>query len=436
VTDETTLARFQRELDILKKLKHPNIVRCFGGECKNKRQYYAMELVEGGTLEEMLDQKGRLAWELVVEFGLQMCAALAFSHKHGVVHRDIKPGNFLITSSGRLKLGDFGLASVTAARRITAEGRTMGTYHYMAPEQIRGKEIVPQTDLYSLGCVFFELLSGQPPFEGETAAEILHQHIKTPAPRVGQFAPDCPAGLEQLVSDMLQKKVEERPPDADTVARRLKAVTQTIIVKQNLRPFEKNSSEPGQAELTETRSAPIIQQPPTETKAAPARGLLAATILGFGFLLMIIFSILASRSPNAEKAEELWIAALKDDNAAVQVSAAKALGELGKRSETATNVLIESLEKVPYEEQEKLYVKVAVIEAIGEAGYYAKSQIGPMQKLGKESPNQEIRTAALKAFEKLKDSESPGRSIWFYLNILTLLATVASVGWVFLTRPS
>ena len=90
----------------------------------------------------------------------------------------------------------------------------MGTYQYMAPEQIRGKEITPQTDLYSLGCVFFELLSGQPPFEGETAAEILHQHIKSLPPRVGQFATDCPAGLEQLVNDLLQKEPAARPADA------------------------------------------------------------------------------------------------------------------------------------------------------------------------------------------------------------------------------
>ena len=271
VNDETTLARFQREVDILKKLKHPHIVRCFGGECKNKRHFYAMELVEGGTLDELSIQRGRLAWELVVEYGLQMCSALAFSHSHGVVHRDIKPGNFLITSSGRLKLGDFGLASVAASRRITAEGRTMGTYQYMAPEQIRGKEITPQTDLYSLGCVFFELLAGRPPFEGETAAEILHQHIKDAPPRVGQFAPDCPAGLEQLVNDLLQKEPAARPADADAVAKRLKAVTQTIIVKQNLRPFEKPPADSQPAELTDTRSAPTIPQtaPDHRPVAAP-----------------------------------------------------------------------------------------------------------------------------------------------------------------------
>lgn len=436
VTDETTLARFQRELDVLKKLKHPNIVRCFGGECKNKRQFYAMELVEAGTLEEMLLQRSRLAWELVVEYGVQMCAALAYSHKHGVVHRDIKPGNFLITSSGRLKLGDFGLASVTAARRITAEGRTMGTYQYMAPEQIRGKDIVPQTDLYALGCVFFELLSGRPPFEGEAAAQILHQHIKTPAPRVGQFAPDCPAGLEQLINDLLQKKVEERPTDAEAVARRLKAVTQTIVVKQNLRPFEKDLSEGGPPELTETRSAPIIQAPIVETSPVASQGRLAATVLGFGVLMMIIFSLLGSRSPHPEKAEELWISALGDSNSAVQVAAAKSLGKLGETSETATQVLIKSLDEIPSEDQEKVYVKVAIIEAIGEAGFYAKSQIGPMQKMAKESSNGDIRAAALKTFEKLKDAESPGRSVWFYLNLLTFLATAAAIGWIYLRRPA
>jgi eukaryotic-like serine/threonine-protein kinase len=327
VTDTTTLERFQRELEILKKLKHPHIVRCFGGECKNKRQFYAMELVEGGTLEQLLAKRGRLAWELVVEYGLQMCEGLAYSHQHGIVHRDVKPGNFLLTNSGRLKLSDFGLASVVAARRITAEGRTMGTYQYMAPEQIRGKEITPRTDLYSLGCVFFELLTGRPPFLGDTAAEILHQHIKTPAPRVAQLAPDVPAGLEQLVNDLLQKSPEVRPADAETVARRLKAVTQTIIIKPNLRPFEQSSSDSSPM-ATETKSAPTIAGPAPEPAAPSPRWAWPAVIAGFGILLMVIFSLLSQRSSAGASAEELWIAAFDEEETEIRIAAANALGEL------------------------------------------------------------------------------------------------------------
>ncbi len=427
VNDETTLARFQREVDILKKLKHPHIVRCFGGECKNKRHFYAMELVEGGTLEELLIQRGRLAWELVVEYGLQMCSALAFSHSHGVVHRDIKPGNFLITGTGRLKLGDFGLASVAASRRITAEGRTMGTYQYMAPEQIRGKDITPQTDLYSLGCVFFELLAGRAPFEGETAAEILHQHIKDPPPRVGQFAPDCPAGLEQLINDLLQKDPAVRPADADAVAKRLKAVTQTIIVKQNLRPFEKPPADSQPAELTDTRSAPtILQTTPDRPVAAPRWMFMAATV-GFAVLLVVIFSLLSRRS--LQEAEDLWIAAFDQKNLPVQMAAADALGKLGQTSEPAAQRLLTALDNL---KEYDTMLSAEIIQAVGEAGYNTRSAVSTLQKIAQTHSEPPVRNAAMQAMAKLRKAEEPGHSVWYYLNVLTILAAAGTVGWIYL----
>ena len=433
VTDVTTLERFQRELDILKKLKHPHIVRCFGGECKNKRQFYAMELVEGGTLEQLLAKRGKLAWELVVEYGLQMCEALDYSHKHGIVHRDVKPGNFLLTSSGRLKLSDFGLASVVAARRITAEGRTMGTYHYMAPEQIRGKEITPRTDLYSLGCVFFELLTGRPPFTGETPAEILHQHIKTPPPRLAQFAPDCPAGLEQLVNDLLQKSPEARPASAEAVARRLKAVTQTIVIKPNLRPFELASSDSGPSEMTETKSAPTILQPmPDGTLAAP-RWVWPTVILAFAALLIVIFSLLSQRSPTESVAESLWAQALDSSNSFVQIEAAKALGQLGQSSESAAGKLIEALEDG--KERETLAM-AALVQAVGDVGYHAKSAIPALQRISQQHTEPRVRSAALEALDKVKAAEPPGRASWFYLNLLTFLAAAAGAAWVYWKHPA
>lgn len=432
VSDETILARFQRELEILKKLKHPNIVRCFGGETKTKRQFYAMELVDGGTLEQLLASRGRLAWELVVEYGLQMCAALAYSHEHGIVHRDVKPGNFLLTNTGKLKLSDFGLASVAAARRITAEGRTMGTYQYMAPEQIRGKEITPQTDLYALGCVFFELLTGRPPFVGETAAEILHQHIKEAAPRVGQFAPDCPAALEQLVYDLLQKEPSARPPDADTVARRLKGVTQTITVKPNLRPFEQAATQPATLEMRDTKSAPTIPQTATERFAVVPRWVWFAGIFGLAALFILIFSLLSQGPPNAKQAEQLWIQAFSEGDLPVKLVAVKALGQLAPTSEAATAQLLEALESPPEETQ----LMVEVVSAVGDAGYSAKPAIGTLKKLTQTHAEPTVRIAAMSAMEKLEVATEPGRSVWFYLNLLTVLTAMGAAAWVYWKFPA
>jgi serine/threonine-protein kinase len=141
-----------------------------------------MELVEGGSLEDQLQERGQLPWEQVIAYGQEMCAALAYLHQHGVVHRDIKPANFLIDGNKRLKLSDFGLASVVAARRITTAGKTAGTILYMAPEQIRGGDITPQTDLYALGCVLYELLAGTPPYVGSTPAATLTRRRRSIAP--------------------------------------------------------------------------------------------------------------------------------------------------------------------------------------------------------------------------------------------------------------
>lgn len=226
----TLVARFDRELEILTQLKHRNIVHCFGGTTESKQRFYAMELVEGGTLADVLRTKGRISWDYVVEYGIQMCAALQYAHEKGVIHRDVKPANFLLTKSGKLKLSDFGLATIVAGQRLTMAGRTAGTFLYMAPEQIRGKPpLSNRTDLYALGCVFFELLTGRPPFQAEAPAEVLHKHLKEIPPRVAQSMLDCPRELDDLVADLLQKDPELRPVSAAAVSQRLEAILRPSI---------------------------------------------------------------------------------------------------------------------------------------------------------------------------------------------------------------
>src|SRR5689334_6205601 len=129
--NKTLAARFQREMEILKDLRHPHVVHCFGGTCEGDQWYYAMELVESGTLASLLREQGRMPWRQVVDLGMQVCAGLAHAHQRGVIHRDLKPGNLLLTRAGRVKLGDFGLALVSSEAKLTAAGKTMGSLHYM-----------------------------------------------------------------------------------------------------------------------------------------------------------------------------------------------------------------------------------------------------------------------------------------------------------------
>lgn len=228
--DEKLVARFTRELEILKKLKHPNIVQCYGGGRLGKQRFYAMELVDGGTLGELLKEKGRFGWETVIEYGQQICNALDHAHENGVVHRDLKPANLMVDKkSGYLKLADFGLARLSDATQLTAAGKTLGTFAYMAPEQISGSSpITAKTDLYALGVVLFELLTGKTPFKSETTAELLMAHLSKKPPRICNEVLDCPIWLEKVVFQLMEKDPIKRPRDALAVAQALKEVRDKV----------------------------------------------------------------------------------------------------------------------------------------------------------------------------------------------------------------
>ncbi|MDA0283779.1 MAG: serine/threonine-protein kinase [Planctomycetota bacterium] len=216
--DPTIRLRFEREIEVLHKLNHPNVVACYDHGLDNKRLFYSMEVVDGGTLKEILAKRGRLRVEEVLECGWQLCSALQYIHNHGIVHRDLKPSNIYLTQSGLIKLGDFGIALDTGAVEITDQGLTVGSYLYMSPEQIRGdRSISYQTDLYALGCLLFELVTGEPPFQGDNFARIFDQHLSTEPPSARRLAVDCPEVLDELIRSLLSKDPDDRPINARSV---------------------------------------------------------------------------------------------------------------------------------------------------------------------------------------------------------------------------
>ena len=227
--DEKLIARFTRELEILKKLKHPNIVQCYGGGRLGAQRFYAMELVEGGSLSELLKRKGKFDWQQVIEYGIQICAALEHAHENGVVHRDLKPANLMLDKTGKIKLADFGLARISDATALTAAGKTLGTFAYMAPEQISGSSpITAKTDLYAFGVVLYELVTGKTPFQTETTAELLMQHLTKKPPRVCTEVLDCPIWLERVILNLMEKEPDKRPRDALAVEQSLREVNEKV----------------------------------------------------------------------------------------------------------------------------------------------------------------------------------------------------------------
>ncbi len=216
--DRLIRARFRREMTIMQRLRHPNIIAYHGGGEDDGQLYYIMELVDGGTVKDLLEANGPLSWPVVVDLARQVCSALQCAHNHGVIHRDLKPGNLFLTRDAHVKLGDFGIARDLHNSDLTAEGLTVGTHAYMAPEQITGERgITGKADLYALGCCLFELLSGRKPFVGDNFAQLFDQHLRATPPSVLAFAGDCPPELDEIITQLLVKRPEERPFNARQV---------------------------------------------------------------------------------------------------------------------------------------------------------------------------------------------------------------------------
>ncbi|MFL5243835.1 MAG: serine/threonine protein kinase [Gemmataceae bacterium] len=233
-TNERSVARFEREANILKQLRHPNIVRLFGAGRFHGSPYYAMEYLQGESLDHVMARRGRLPWEEVVRIGIQLCDALFHAHQQGIVHRDLKPSNLMILKDGTVKLTDFGIAKDLDVTQLTSANCTVGTASYMSPEQCRGeKDLTQKSDLYSMGVMFYELLVGRKPFHAESAMDMFMQHVQGTFERPARLVMDIPVWLDNLVCQLLEKKPEQRPRDAATVGEALSGIAEKVQAQKS-----------------------------------------------------------------------------------------------------------------------------------------------------------------------------------------------------------
>src|SRR5437660_1373133 len=210
--NQQSVDRFKREMAILKQLTHPNIVRLLYDDEKDGVYFYAMEYVQGESLDRTLGRRGRFSWEEVVTLGQQLCAALAHAHEKGVIHRDLKPANLMVLADDTLKLTDFGIAKDLDVTQLTEANCTVGTASYMSPEQCRGeRNLTFKSDLYSLGVVLYELLTGKKPFQAENVMDMFMLHVKGTFERPARVVVDIPKWLAVLVCQRLEKTPEQRP---------------------------------------------------------------------------------------------------------------------------------------------------------------------------------------------------------------------------------
>jgi eukaryotic-like serine/threonine-protein kinase len=226
--DEESLQRFLHEARAAARLAHPNIVAVLDRGEQGGRQFIVFEHVDGETLKERVSREGALPIHDVAEIGAAVARALDCAHENGVVHRDVKPQNVLLTPDGVAKVTDFGIAQSTASAALTDPGTVLGTSSYIAPEQARGEQVGPATDVYSLGCVLYELLTAAPPYPGETFYAVAVRHVRDPVPDVRELRPDCPPELASLVARCLAKVPDERPSAAEA-ARELGALAEAPL---------------------------------------------------------------------------------------------------------------------------------------------------------------------------------------------------------------
>ncbi|HZD86401.1 MAG TPA: Stk1 family PASTA domain-containing Ser/Thr kinase [Gaiellaceae bacterium] len=257
--DDQFIERFRREAKNAAALNHPNIVSIYDRGEAEDTYYIAMEYLDGRSLKELIVGHGPAPPKVAVEYARQILSALRFAHRHGIVHRDIKPHNVLVDREGRVKVTDFGIARAGTSQ-MTEAGSIVGTAQYLSPEQARGGDVDPRSDLYSLGVVLYELLTGETPFEGDTPVEIAMKHLsKAPEPP-SSLRPGLPRELDMVVMRALAKDPEDRYQSADEMEADLERVVRGA-------PVSAVTAE----SATQVMKVPAYVGPASATMIAPPR---------------------------------------------------------------------------------------------------------------------------------------------------------------------
>jgi serine/threonine-protein kinase len=229
--------RFLREARLAARLSNPNIVAVYDAGAENGVPFIVMEYVEGETVGDLLQRRGRLDPAEAVALALQACSGLETAHEAGLVHRDIKPQNLLITPEGTLKIADFGIARSLDGTQLTQAGTVLGTAGYLAPEQAAGEPVTAVADIYALGAVLYELLTGRPPYEADSLAELFVKQTEGSITPLRELAPAAPARLEDAVMRALARAPEYRYESAAAFAAELAATgTAVTTVERSLAP--------------------------------------------------------------------------------------------------------------------------------------------------------------------------------------------------------
>ncbi len=232
--NDEAIARFETEARAIARLNHNNIVSLYEFGQENGIHFFAMQFVDGSTLDQILQKKKTLPVYIVMDFAKQICRGLLYAHRQGIIHRDIKPHNILITRDGTCLISDFGIAQIARENRITLTGIAIGTPEYMSPEQAKGEELDHQTDIYSLGILLYEMLTGNPPFTGKNPVSVAYNQVHNQPIPPSTNREDIPKRLELIILKALKKDRKDRYKSIEGMLNDL----DTVVVDEKSNLFE------------------------------------------------------------------------------------------------------------------------------------------------------------------------------------------------------
>ena len=270
-TNMTALSRYEREARAVASLNHQNIIKVLNVGSFLGKPYMVNEFVNGQTLRQILDVRGKFSFKEALDIMYQLCSAIMYAHQHGIIHRDIKPQNVFLTRDGIIKLGDFGIATIQDSKHVTKSEVIVGSVHYMAPEITQGNAANEKSDIYSLGVTFFELITGHLPFDGDNPVNVALMHIREAFPSLKKFIPHAPQVLENIIYKSCAKDPADRFVDVGYIRKEIERIMKNPQLLEEKHGFfynlfHRNNSDVKSAEKLEKQQKKALMEASKKAK--------------------------------------------------------------------------------------------------------------------------------------------------------------------------